>query len=278
MERNNYYNEQFDWEWIIMEEKLKEYVNRKFRLYPKTKEIVEIRDELYSIMIDKYNDCLNMGITEEEAYKSAIEMMVDYKDAIREVEKSGTLGALKKVIVNMGSFTTFYFITLTFIYLFVSVVILKSFKKTWLIAVGGSFIYLIYFSISLYKYAKLFNFKTLSRWGIAFIYISLIPLIYVFPSLYLSVVHSKNIWNRSWLVVIIIVFFYIITDYIVNKKYMSIVEKDILIFASGLLLTTFLYLFISMKFNVWGIAWILYVLYLSLISLIFYICRNKRRN
>jgi hypothetical protein len=76
----------------------------------------------------------------------------------------------------------------------------------------------------------------------------------------------------------IIVFFYIITDYIVNKKYMSIVEKDILIFASGLLLTTFLYLFISMKFNVWGIAWILYVLYLSLISLIFYICRNKRRN
>ena len=157
-------------------------------------------------------------------------------------------------------------------------VILKSFKKTWLIAVGGSFIYLIYFSISLYKYAKLFNFKTLSRWGIAFIYISLIPLIYVFPSLYLSVVHSKNIWNRSWLVVIIIVFFYIITDYIVNKKYMSIVEKDILIFASGLLLTTFLYLFISMKFNVWGIAWILYVLYLSLISLIFYICRNKRRN
>ncbi|MCQ4925555.1 hypothetical protein NE686_20840 [Tissierella carlieri] len=259
-----------------MEEKLKRYIDRKFLLYPKTKEILEVRDELYSIMLDKYNDCLNMGITQEESYKRATEMMVDYKEAIREVEKGSSLGALKKTLVNIGSFTTFYFIILTFIYFFVSVIILKSFNKTWLIVVGGSFIYLAYFSISLYEYAKLFSFKTLGRWGIAFIYISLIPLIYVFPSLYLFIVYSKNIWNRSWLIIIIIVFFYIITDYIVNRKHISIVEKDIRLFASGFILTTFLYLFISMKFNIWSIAWVLYVLYLSLISTIFHIGRNKR--
>ncbi|CAK7024154.1 hypothetical protein [Tissierella sp.] len=259
-----------------MEEKLKRYINRKFLLYPKTKEILEVRDELYSIMLDKYNDCLNMGITQEESYKRATEMMVDYKEAIREVEKGSSLGALKKTLVNIGSFTTFYFIILTFIYFFVSVIILKSFNKTWLIVVGGSFIYLVYFSINLYEYAKLFSFKALGRWGIAFIYISLIPLIYVFPSLYLSIVYSKNIWNRSWLIIIIIVFFYIITDYIVNRKHISIVEKDIRLFASGFILTTFLYLFISMKFKIWSIAWVLYVLYLSLISIIFHIGRNKR--
>ncbi|WIV10466.1 hypothetical protein [Proteiniborus sp. MB09-C3] len=261
-----------------MEEKLRKYINRKFLLYPKTKEIIEVRDELYSIMIDKYNDCFKLGVTQEEAYKRATEMMIDYKDAIREVEKGSSLGAFKKILINIDSFTTFYFITLTCIYFFVSVIILKSFKKTWLITVGGSFIYLTYFSISLYKYAKLFNFKTLGRWGLAFIYISLIPLVYVFPSLYLSIVHSKNIWSHSWLVVIIIVFFYIITDYIVNRKHISIVERDILIFVSGFLLTTFLYLFISMKFSIWSIAWILYVFYLSLISMIFYIGRNKRRD
>lgn len=259
-----------------MEEKLKRYINRKFLLYPKTKEILEVRDELYSIMLDKYNDCLNMGITQEESYKRATEMMVDYKEAIREVEKGSSLGALKKTLVNIGAFTTFYFIILTFIYFFVSVIILKSFNKTWLIVVGGSFIYLVYFSISLYEYAKLFSFKALGRWGIAFIYISLIPLIYVFPSLYLSIVYSKNIWNCSWLIIIIIVFFYIITDYIVNRKHISIVEKDIRLFASGFILTTFLYLFISMKFKIWSIAWVLYVLYLSLISIIFHIGRNKR--
>ncbi len=70
-----------------METKLRKYVNRKFLLYPKTNEIVEVREELYSIMLDKYNDCLDMGITQDECYKKAIEMMADYKEAIREVEK-----------------------------------------------------------------------------------------------------------------------------------------------------------------------------------------------
>ena len=85
-----------------MEEKLKRYIDRKFLLYPKTKEILEVRDELYSIMLDKYNDCLNMGITQEESYKRATEMTDDYKEAIRELEKGSSLGALKKTLFNIG--------------------------------------------------------------------------------------------------------------------------------------------------------------------------------
>ena len=34
-----------------MEMKLRAYINRKFFMYPKTKEIVELREELYSMMI-----------------------------------------------------------------------------------------------------------------------------------------------------------------------------------------------------------------------------------
>jgi len=257
-----------------MEKRLKKYINRKFFMYPKTNEIVEVRDELYSIMLDKYNDCLHMGISQDESYKQAIEMMADYKEAIKEVEEGSSLGALKKTLINLGSFTTFYFVLLTFVYLFVSMVILKSFNNTWLIAVGGFFIYLVYFSTSLYEYAKLFNFKTMGRWGIALIYFSLIPLLYVFPSLYLSVVHSKSIWNRSWLLIIILLFFYIITDYIINKKNISLIERDIRLLTSGLIVTTFLYLLISMKFTIWGIAWILYVFYLTLVSMIFHVRRK----
>lgn len=258
-----------------MEKKLKKYVNKKFFLYPKTNEIIEVRDELYTIMLDKYNDCLNMGMPQDESYKKAIEMMADYKEAIREVENGSSLGALKKTFVNIGSFTTFYFIMLTFIYLFVSMIVLKSFNNTWLIAVGGSFIYIVYFSIRLYEYAKLFNFITMARWGIAFIYISLIPLLYVFPSLYLSIVHSKIIWSYSWLLVIVIAFFYFITDYVVNRKHISIFERDIRLLVSGLIFITFLYLLISIKFNIWSSAWILYVLYLAFISMIFHIRRKK---
>ena len=86
-------------------------------------------------------------------------------------------------------------------------VILKTFEKTWLIAVGGAFIYLVYFSASTYGYAQLFNFKRLKRWGILLIYASLVPIFYVFPSLYLSVVYSKSIWRHSWITVLILAFF-----------------------------------------------------------------------
>lgn len=254
-----------------MEKKLSKYINRRFFLYPKTDKILEVREELYSIMLDKYNDCLYSGMSEDESYKKAIEMMIDYKDAVKEVETGSSLNALKKNLISTASFSSFYFIMLTLIYLFISMVVLESFDKTWLIAVGGAFVYLVYFSVNVYGYAKLFNFKTLARCGIALIYFTLIPIIYVFPSLYLSVMHSRNVWNHSWLVVIIIIFLYILTDYIANRKHISMLERDIHLLASGFILTTILYLSASIWLHLWGIAWILYVVYLAIISLVFYI-------
>ncbi|MDP4133621.1 MAG: hypothetical protein Q8882_06385 [Bacillota bacterium] len=254
-----------------MEKKMRKYINKKFFLYPKTNEIIEVREELYSIMLDKYNDCLKMGMSEDESYKKAIAMMVDYKEAIREVETGSSLSALKKNLISTALITSFYFITLTLIYLFVSIVVLKTFENTWLIAVGGTFAYLVCFSIKAYGYAKLFNFKILTRCGIAFIYLSLIPILYVFPSLYLSVMYLKNEWNHSWLIVIIIVLFYIMTDYIANRKHISKLERGLHLFISGFILTTILYLSASLWFHLWSIAWILYVAYLAIVSLLFYI-------
>lgn len=271
MERDKYCFELFDWGWLIVEKKIRKYINKKFVLYPKTNEIIELREELYSIMIDKYNDCLHTEMSVEESYKKAIEMMVDYKDAIREVETGNSLNALKKNLISTASISSFYFITLTLIYFFVSMVVIKTFEKAWLIVVGGSFLYLIYFSVIAYKYVKLFNFKSLARWGLAIIYFNLIPILYVLPSLYLSVMYSNSIWNRSWLIVIIIVFLYIMTDYITYRKHISIIERGIRLLIAGLILTTFLYLSVSIWFHLWSIAWILYIVYLSIVSLVFYI-------
>lgn len=254
-----------------MEKKLRKFINRKFSLYPKTAKIIEVREELYSIMLDKYNDCLQAGMSVEESYKKAIEMAADYKDAVKEVETGSSLSALKKNLLNIAAFSTFYFIALTFIYLLVSMVVLKTFDKTWLIIVGGSFVYLVYFSVVGYQYSKLFNFKILARCWIAVIYFSLIPLLYVFPSLYLSVLHSINIWAYSWLVVIIIVFLYILTDLIANIKHISALERDIHLLAAGFLLTTVLYLSASIRFQLWSTAWIIYVLYMAIVSMGFYI-------
>lgn len=261
----------------MMEKKLRKYINRKFFLYPKTDKIIEVREELYSIMLDQYNDCLATGMSTEESYKKAIEMTLDYKEAVKEVETGSSLGALKKNLIGTASFSTFYFLMLTAIYLFVSIVVLKSFAITWLIPVGGAFVFLFYFAVNGYQYACLFNFKALKRWGIALIYASLVPILYVFPSLYLSAVHSKNVWGHSWLIAVILVFLYIVTDYIANRKHITTLERDIHLMAAGLVLTTILYLVASLWFYLWGSAWILYVVYLAIVSLAFYISEKMGR-
>lgn len=258
-----------------MEKKLRKYINKKFFLYPKTTEIIEVREELYSIMLDKYKDCLNDGMSVEESYNKAIEMMIDYKAAIREIETGSSLSALKKNLISTASISSFYFTMLTLIYIFVSMIVLKTFEKAWLIVVGGAFLYLVYFSIIIYKYARLFNFKTLARCSIALIFFNLIPMLYVFPSLYLSVVYSYNIWNHSWLIVIVIIFLYIMTDYLANRKHISILGRGIRLLVAGFILTTILYLSASIWFHLWSIAWILYIAYLAIISLIFYIGEKR---
>jgi hypothetical protein len=257
-----------------MQNKLRKYINKKFRLYPKTKEILEVREELFSIVVDKYNDCIQSGMDEDRSYREAIEMMVDYKEAVREVETGSSLSALKRNVISVAAFSTFYFVMLTAVYLFVSMVVLNTFEHTWLIAVGGAFIYLVYFSMKAYQYAALFNLNVLTRCGIGLIYLCLIPLFYVFPSLYVSVMGYPSIWGQSWLIVILILLFYILTDYIVYRKQVSLIQRGLHLIAAGLVLTTVLYLVASLYFHLWSTAWILYVVYLAAISLAFYICEK----
>lgn len=260
-----------------MEKKLRKFIDRKFFLYPKTEKIIEVREELYTIMLDRYRDCLESGLPREESYKNAIEMTQDYRNAVREVETGSSLSAFKKNLVSTASFSTFYFLTLTTLYLLYSMVIRNSFEKTWLIPVGGSFVYLVFSSINTFQYARLFNFRILKRWGVALIFATLVPLFYVFPSLYLATVMGKSVWGVSWLIVVAILFFYLIADFIVNKKHISAIERDLHLLAAGLVLTSLVYLFLSLKYGVWGKAWILYVAYLAIVSLVFYLNEKMGR-
>jgi len=261
-----------------MQNKLRKYINKKFRLYPKTKEILEVREELFSIVLDKYNDCIQSGMDEERSFRESIEMMADYKEAIREVETGSSLSALKRNVVSIAAFSTFYFVMLTAVYLFVSIIVFESFEHTWLIAVGGAFVYLIYFSVKAYQYATLFNLNVLARYGIGLIYLSLIPMFYVFPSLYISVMGYPSIWAQSWVVVIIIILLYILADYFVYRKQISGIQRGLHLLAAGLVLTTVLYLVASLYFELWSKAWILFVVYLAIVSLVFYISeKNGKR-
>ncbi len=51
-----------------MEEKLRKYVEGLFSSAPKTKTAVELREEIYTNLVEKYHDVVKTGATEEEAY------------------------------------------------------------------------------------------------------------------------------------------------------------------------------------------------------------------
>ena len=48
-----------------MKDELKKYAWRKFRRYPKTKEITDLREELFSMMCDRFDDCVAAGADEK---------------------------------------------------------------------------------------------------------------------------------------------------------------------------------------------------------------------
>lgn len=258
-----------------MENKLRKHINKRFRLYPKTTEILEVREELFSIMVDKYRDCLEAGKTEDQSFQEATDMMVDYKEAIAEVESGSSHSALRRMLVSVAAFTTFYFVALTGVYLFASMVVVRSFERTWLLAVAGAFLYLVYFAFKAYQYAKLFNLTLLARCGIGLIYLSMIPVFYVFPSLYVSVMGGWSIWAYSWVIILFILCCYITADVLLYRHLMSRLQRDLHLVGVGLILTTLAYLLTSFLYGSWSTGWILYVAYLALVSLLFYLREKK---
>ncbi|MDL2236337.1 permease prefix domain 1-containing protein [Christensenellaceae bacterium OttesenSCG-928-K19] len=52
-----------------MEERLKKYVDNLFADAPKTKKAVELRQEIYTNLVEKYQDLLKTGATQDEAYE-----------------------------------------------------------------------------------------------------------------------------------------------------------------------------------------------------------------
>src|SRR5699024_2445882 len=115
------------------------------------------------------------------------------------------------------------------------------------------------------------------RLGLLLIYLSLIPILYVFPSLYLSVMQSRSIWKYSWIIVLIIVFLWMVNDYILNLKYIAKFQRDLHVLIAGLVLTIILYLGVFIRFGLWDIAWISYVVFLAVISLVFYISGKVKK-
>lgn len=260
-----------------MKGKLRAYVNKKFQLYPKTIQIIELREELYSMMCDKYDDCRGEGLSEAESYKKALTIMNDYKTAINEVETGSAFSALKKRISSLLAFTALFFAVLIAVYLYVSLVRLGSFEQSWLIGVGGAFIYLVIVAVSLLSYAKKFKMPVFYRVSLGSIFLSLIPLLFVLPSLLSEHLFSTSVWATSWLIVPAVVLIYLVADLILFGKNNGKIMLSVELVVTGAVLSTVIYLVTSFYYNVWDKAWIIYVVYLAVIALVFFIMGKVRQ-
>lgn len=69
-----------------MEEKLKRYVEDIFDNAPKTKKAYELKEEITSNLIDKYNDLVKSGKTQEESYNIAISNMGNIEELVSNLQ------------------------------------------------------------------------------------------------------------------------------------------------------------------------------------------------
>lgn len=69
-----------------MNEKLREHIETLFREAPPTKKTVELKEEILQNLLDKYNDLLAEGKSEEAAYNIAIASVGDLGPLIRELK------------------------------------------------------------------------------------------------------------------------------------------------------------------------------------------------
>lgn len=73
-----------------MNEKLRNYIEFLFEDAPKTKEVIELKEEMLQNLIDKYNDLVSEGKSNEAAYNIATASIGDVNDLIEQLKNRPT--------------------------------------------------------------------------------------------------------------------------------------------------------------------------------------------
>lgn len=67
--------------------RIKEYIDNAFALTPQTKKVVDLKDELFANMCEKYNDQIKSGKTAQEAYDYVMMGMGDISELVESVKE-----------------------------------------------------------------------------------------------------------------------------------------------------------------------------------------------
>lgn len=70
-----------------MDDKLRRYIEGLFKDVPQTKSMVELKEEMLQNLIEKYQDLMNEGKTEEAAFNIAVAGIGDINELVNDLEK-----------------------------------------------------------------------------------------------------------------------------------------------------------------------------------------------
>lgn len=133
-----------------MIKKLKRAINIYFVFYPKSARLTEFKDELLSVLIDKYNELLSGGMSEKDALDNVTASIDQYKETANEIlkQQKRELTSIQNKVLLMAEAVLLAFAVALY---FILSVALKNWSFTWIIfiiwaavAVGGlAFVLLI---------------------------------------------------------------------------------------------------------------------------------------
>jgi len=119
-----------------MKEQFEKHIDNLLKNAPRTRRIVDLREELLSGCLDKYEDLINSGTSEEDAYNEVISGIGDIHDLIGQVKKPINYTAM------IGAASSALWPLIVLIYMVLGFV-WDLWHPGWLVFVGGALIELL---------------------------------------------------------------------------------------------------------------------------------------
>lgn len=236
--------------------KIKKTVDRKFSYYPETKEVLDLKEELLSIMIDKYNDLHDK--TEKQKYKECLEIMSSYKEVLHDIEVEASHPFLKDKLLGFSIFGTCYFLFVVLLYVLISQFVTKNYHRTISIVVVPSIIFSLITTVYILLYCKKMKLEVMTRICLGLSFLSLAISLYVVPNFILTSIFDINIWHPSWLIIMVVGYIYLLVDKLIyphSSPKKRLIRNCLNLFA----FVSTVYLCVSFLVGYWSFTWLIFV-------------------
>lgn len=244
--------------------KFKKYLDKVFLFCPKTVKVLDFKEELLGVLMDKFAELTSSGMSEEEAYKQCIKSVDDYSDTIRALEKDKP-AEMTRSQISLILIASIAYLFATLIIYFTASYASGKWGVTWITFILALVVYLIGIFVGVYVIAK----RKSSYFVIRSIILILCSLITTL--VYLGVSFSTEKWSLTWIAYLIggLVWYIIDISFRIRHKVSVIRTFDGLVVTFFLTLVTYFTVsFITLK---WNFTWIIFLVGILVMLIIIFI-------